>query len=111
MSAKPVSIAVLFLLSALTDAQQPVKCPQAGPLSEAKLTELVKGSVPAARIGQFVGSCGIDFEPTGEVIGRLRSEPKGCFISHGDLQIKLRNFLTRQGFDRVWRLWPGPTSN
>jgi len=33
----------------------------------------VKGSIPAPRIGQFVASCGIDFEPTDDAIGRLRS--------------------------------------
>jgi formylglycine-generating enzyme required for sulfatase activity len=60
---------VLLLLPALTEAQQAVPCPR--PLSEAQLTQLVKGSVPATRIRQLVASCGIDFEPTGEVIGRL----------------------------------------
>jgi hypothetical protein len=71
MSARLVLKVMLLLLPALTEAQQSVPCP--GPLSEAQLTQLVKGSVPAARIGQLVGGCGIDFEPTGEAIGRLRS--------------------------------------
>ena len=62
---------MFLLLLALTEAQQSVPCP--GPLSEAQLTQLVKGSVPAARIGQLVASCGIDFEPDGGAIGRLRS--------------------------------------
>ena len=43
------------------------------PLSEVRLTELVKASVPAPQIEGLVKSCGIDFEPTGEVMGRLRS--------------------------------------
>lgn len=71
MSARLASITMLLLLPALTEAQQAVNC--RGPLSEAQLTELVKGSVPAPRIGQFVASCGIDFEPTDDAIGRLRS--------------------------------------
>jgi hypothetical protein len=62
---------MLLLLPASAEAQQVVKCP--GPLSEAQLTELVKGSVPATRIRQLVASCGIDFQPTGEAISRLRS--------------------------------------
>ena len=66
-------IAVVLWLPGLTEAQQSVKCPGAGPLSEAQLTDLVKGSVPAARIGQLVKNCGIDFEPTGEFFRRLRS--------------------------------------
>jgi len=61
-------------LPALAEAQQVVKC--RGTLSEAQLTELVKGSIPAVRIGQLVASCGIDFEPTGEAISRLRSAGK-----------------------------------
>jgi formylglycine-generating enzyme required for sulfatase activity len=64
---------MLLLLPALTGAQQAVKCPQSGPLSEAQLAGLVKGSVPAPRIGQFVTTCGIDFEPAEDAIGRLRS--------------------------------------
>jgi hypothetical protein len=74
---------MLLLLPSLTEGQPVAKCPQPGPLSEAKLTELVKGSVPAARIGQLAASCGIDFEPTGEVIGRLRSAgmPEGVLNS------------------------------
>jgi TPR repeat protein/formylglycine-generating enzyme required for sulfatase activity len=66
-------ISVFWLLPALTEAQQSVKCPSSGPLSEAQLTGLVRGSVPATRIAQLVASCGIDFEPTGGAIGRLRS--------------------------------------
>jgi hypothetical protein len=57
-------------LPALTEAQQVVKC--AGPLSEVQFFELVNSSVPVARIADLVKSCGIDFEPTGEVISRLR---------------------------------------
>ena len=72
MSAKLLSITMLLLLSALTEAQQSVPCPGPGPLSEAQLTKLVK-SVPAMRMRQLVASCGIDFEPAGEAIGRLRS--------------------------------------
>ena len=70
---KLVSAIVLLALPALTEAQQAAPCPQSGPLSEAQLTALVKGSVPSARIEQFVAGCGIGFEPTGEAIGRLRS--------------------------------------
>jgi hypothetical protein len=73
MSAKFVSMMMLLLLPALTEAQQVAKCPQPGPLSEAQLAGLVKGSVPAPRIGQFVAVCGIDFEPTEDAVGRLRS--------------------------------------
>lgn len=64
-------IAVVVCLPALTEAQQVVKC--AGPLSEVQFFELVNSSVPVARIADLVKSCGIDFEPTGEVMGRLRS--------------------------------------
>ena len=72
MSAKLVSVMFLLLLPALAEAQPvPVRCH--GPLSEAQLTDMVKGSVPAPRIGQFVTTCGIDFEPAEDVIGRLRS--------------------------------------
>jgi formylglycine-generating enzyme required for sulfatase activity len=63
---------MLLLLPALTEAQRAVPCPQSGPLSEAQLTKLVK-SVPAMRMRQLVASCGIDFEPDGGAIGRLRS--------------------------------------
>jgi TonB family protein len=63
---------MLWLLPALTQAQ-PAACPQSSPLSEDQLTELVKGSVPAARVGQLVAGCGIAFDPTGDAIGRLRS--------------------------------------
>jgi formylglycine-generating enzyme required for sulfatase activity len=73
VSAEFVSIAMLLLLPALSDAQQAAKCPQAAPLSETQLAELHKGKLPAPRIRQLVVSCGIDFEPSGEVIGRLRS--------------------------------------
>ena len=73
MSVKLVSITMLLLLPALTEAQPAVKCPQSGPLSEAQLTELQKGKLPAMRIRQLVANCGIDFEPTGEAISRLRS--------------------------------------
>src|ERR1017187_9590848 len=63
---------MLLLLQALTEAQPAPRC--SGPLSEDKLTALVKGSVvPGAPIKKNVVSCGIDFEPTGEAIGRLRS--------------------------------------
>jgi formylglycine-generating enzyme required for sulfatase activity len=71
MIAKFVSMAMLLLLPALTEAQPVARCSR--PLSEAQLTELQKGSVPAPVIGQNVAKCGIAFEPTGEVIGRLRS--------------------------------------
>lgn len=53
-------------------AQPGVACDR--PLSEALLTELVKSTaVPAARIREYVASCGIDFEPTGDAVGRLRA--------------------------------------
>jgi formylglycine-generating enzyme required for sulfatase activity len=71
MIAKLVSIALLLLLPALTEAQPVARCSR--PLSEAQLTELVKGSVPAPVIEQNVAKCGIAFEPTGAAIGRLRS--------------------------------------
>jgi formylglycine-generating enzyme required for sulfatase activity len=61
---------MLLLLPTLTEAQPPVRC--SGPLSEAQLTDLLK-AVPTLRMRQLVASCGIAFEPTGEVIGRLRS--------------------------------------
>jgi formylglycine-generating enzyme required for sulfatase activity len=64
---------MLLLLPALTEAQSVAKCPQPGPLSEAQLTDLAKSPVPAARVGQLVAVCGIDFEPTEEAISRLRS--------------------------------------
>ena len=67
-------ITMVLWLPTLIEAQQPVECPQPGPLSEAQLTELVKGpSVPAARKQQLVKSCGIDFDSTGQVLDRLRS--------------------------------------
>ena len=69
--AKFVSIAMLLLLPAWTEAQPVARCSR--PLSEAQLTELRKGSVPAPVIEQNVAKCGIAFESTGEVIGRLRS--------------------------------------
>ena len=71
MSAKLVSIAMLFLFPALTEAQPPPRC--SAPLSETQLTSLVKGSVPPLPIEQNVAVCDIDFDPTDEVIGRLRS--------------------------------------
>jgi len=46
VTAKLASITILLLLPALTEAQQVAKCPQPGPLSEAQVTELVKGSIP-----------------------------------------------------------------
>ena len=64
---------MLLLLPALSEGQQGAKCPQSGPLSETQLAELQKGKLPAPRIRQLVVSCGIDFEPSGEVIGRLRA--------------------------------------
>jgi TPR repeat protein len=42
-------------------------------MSEAQLTQLVKGSVPSERIVRLVSSCGIDFEPTPVAIDRLSS--------------------------------------
>lgn len=72
MSARVVPVITLFLLAALAEAQ-PAACPQSGPLSEEQLVTLVKGSVPPARIGQFVAGCGIGFEPAEDAIGRLRS--------------------------------------
>jgi len=71
MSARLVSMMMLLLLPALAEAQPAPRC--SGPLSEAQLTELVKGSVPALPIQQNVAKCGIDFEPTEEAINRLRS--------------------------------------
>lgn len=62
---------MLLLLPASTEAQPAARCSR--PLSEAQLTELQKGSVPAPVIEQNVAKCGIAFEPTGEAIGRLRS--------------------------------------
>jgi formylglycine-generating enzyme required for sulfatase activity len=70
VSAKLISVAVLLLLPALTEAQPAVPC--SVPLSEAGLTTLVRNGSPA-RISQLVANCGIDFEPDGEAIGRLRS--------------------------------------
>jgi len=72
MIAKFVSMMMLLLLSALAGAQPvPVRCH--GPLSEAQLTDMVKGSMPEPRIGQYVAACGIDFEPSEDAIDRLRS--------------------------------------
>ena len=72
MSARLVSIAMLVLLPALAEAQQvPVRCHD--PLSEDQLTEMVKHSVPALPIQRNIAKCGIDFDATDEVIGRLRS--------------------------------------
>jgi len=62
---------MILSLPALTEAQPAARC--SGPLSEAQLTALVKGSVPATRVRQLVASCGIDFEPNGAAISRLRS--------------------------------------
>ena len=73
MGVKLASITMLLLLPGLTEAQQAVKCPQPGPLSEAQLTDLAKSPVPATRVGQLVAVCGIDFEPTEDAISRLRS--------------------------------------
>ncbi len=70
-SAKLVSVMMLLLLPAWTGAQPAPRC--RGPLSEALLTELVKGSVPAPVIRGNLAKCGIAFEPTGDAIGRLRS--------------------------------------
>jgi formylglycine-generating enzyme required for sulfatase activity/regulation of enolase protein 1 (concanavalin A-like superfamily) len=64
---------MLVLVPTLIEAQPAAPCPQSGPLSEAQLTELLKGSVAAPRIRQLVVSCGIDFEPDGGAIGRLRA--------------------------------------
>jgi formylglycine-generating enzyme required for sulfatase activity len=72
MSARFISVPMFLLLRAVAEAQ-PAACPQSGPLTEAQLTALVKGPVPAARIIQFVISCGIDFDPTEEELDRLRS--------------------------------------
>jgi formylglycine-generating enzyme required for sulfatase activity len=72
VNTKLASITILLLIPALTEAQQvPPRCHD--PLSEGQLTGLVKGSVPALPIQQNVAKCGIDFEPTEDVIGRLRS--------------------------------------
>ena len=71
MNAELASLTILLLLPAWTGAQQALKCHD--PLSEAQLTELVKGSVPPLPIQQNVASCGIDFDPTEEAISRLRS--------------------------------------
>ena len=73
MSARLVLTMMLVLVPALTEAQPAAPCPQSGPLSEAQLTELLKGSVAAPRIRQLVASCGVNFEPTGEAISRLHS--------------------------------------
>jgi formylglycine-generating enzyme required for sulfatase activity len=62
---------MILWLPVLTEAQPAVRC--SGPLSEAQLTALLKGAVPAPRIRQNVASCGIDFEADGEAINRLRS--------------------------------------
>jgi len=64
---------MLVLVPTLIEAQPAAPCPQSGPLSEAQLTELLKGSVAAPRIRQLVASCGVNFEPTGEAISRLRA--------------------------------------
>jgi uncharacterized repeat protein (TIGR01451 family) len=61
---------MLLLVPAVSAAQPPVKCP--GPWSEPQLWQMVKGSIPAARIAQLVTSCGIDFDPTEQVLERLR---------------------------------------
>jgi formylglycine-generating enzyme required for sulfatase activity len=71
MIAEFISIALLLLLPALVEAQPVARC--SGPLSEAQLTELLKGSVPAPVIEQNVAKCGIAFEPDAGAIGRLRS--------------------------------------
>ena len=71
MSAKLASIAILLLVPAITEAQQAVPC--RGPMSEAQLTQLVKGSVPSERIVRLVASCGIDFEPSRVSLDRLSS--------------------------------------
>jgi len=70
MGAKLLSMATLFLLPALTQAQSALQCPAA--LSEESLTALVK-AVPEATVRQIVAACSIDFEPTEEILGRLRS--------------------------------------
>jgi formylglycine-generating enzyme required for sulfatase activity len=58
--------------TAETQPQPALSCAQ--PLSESTLTELVKGTaVPPERIREYVAVCGVDFQPTGEAIGRLRS--------------------------------------
>jgi len=63
---------MLGSLPALAEAQQvPVRCHD--PLSEDQLTEMVKHSVPALPIQRNIAKCGIDFNATDEVIGRLRS--------------------------------------
>jgi formylglycine-generating enzyme required for sulfatase activity len=54
------------------EAQLP-SCPGGVPLTEAQLTQLVKGSVPEARLQQLVTNCGVAFEATDEVLGRLRA--------------------------------------
>jgi formylglycine-generating enzyme required for sulfatase activity len=52
-------------------AQAAVRC--TSPLSEAQLTTLAKGMVPAARISLVVAACGIAFEPNDAALSRLRS--------------------------------------
>ena len=62
---------MLLALPVWTRAQPPA--PRQAPLAESQVLRLVKGSVPASRIADLVATYGIDFEPTEDAIGRLRS--------------------------------------
>ena len=70
MGVKLVSVMALLLLPAPAGAQPAAACPQPVPLSESQLADC-EG---ARNTGwDAVAACGIDFDPTGEAIGRLRS--------------------------------------
>jgi ribosome-binding ATPase YchF (GTP1/OBG family) len=53
--------------------------------------------------------------PAAKEKGQLRLEGKEYVVQEGDVILFRhagpRNFLIRLGFDKLWRPWPGPTSN
>jgi formylglycine-generating enzyme required for sulfatase activity len=62
-------VAWLFA-TALMAQTQPVNC--AGKLNERQVEKLLTSGVSQARVEQFVRTCGIDFELTPAVVGRMR---------------------------------------
>ena len=67
-----MKIWILLLLVSYAQAQTtvPVKCPLAA-LTEAQVSDLVKGGVPEGRVVQIISTCHVGFNPSSEAFERV----------------------------------------
>ena len=71
-SMKPRLLILIVMLSAIVMAAAPQQTTKV-PLTKDQIMDLVKGSVPSARVVGLVQQNGIDFEPTKDYLRALRS--------------------------------------